>query len=51
MQTTLAFAACLAVITGVVHSVLIGTRGRHPGWVALSMVAALTWVAAGSVFA
>lgn len=26
--------------------VLIGTKGRHPGWVALSLAAALTWYAA-----
>ena len=26
--------------------VLIGTKGRHPGWVALLLGAALTWVAA-----
>jgi hypothetical protein len=25
--------------------VLIGTRGRHPGWIALLLVAALTWIA------
>jgi len=24
--------------------VLIGTKGRHPGWIALLVVAALTWV-------
>jgi hypothetical protein len=29
--------------------VLVGTRGRHPGWVALGTVAVLTWVAAGGV--
>ena len=28
--------------------VLIGTKGRHPGWIALLAVAALTWVAAGA---
>lgn len=28
--------------------VLVGTRGRHPGWVALSAVAILTWFAAGN---
>jgi hypothetical protein len=28
--------------------VLIGTRGRHPGWVALSAVAALTWFASAA---
>lgn len=26
--------------------VLIGTKGRHPGWIALLLVAALTWVRA-----
>jgi hypothetical protein len=26
--------------------VFIGTRGRHPGWIALLLVAALTWIAA-----
>jgi hypothetical protein len=26
--------------------VLIGTRGRHPGWIALLVVAALAWLAA-----
>jgi hypothetical protein len=25
--------------------VLVGTRGRHPGWVALGVVAALAWTA------
>ena len=28
--------------------VLIGTKGRHPGWIALLAVAALTWLAAGA---
>lgn len=28
--------------------VLIGTKGRHPGWIALLAVAALTWVGAGA---
>ncbi len=27
--------------------VLVGTRGRHPGWIALLAAAALTWFAAG----
>ena len=27
--------------------VLVGTRGRHPGWVALGAVAALAWFALG----
>jgi drug/metabolite transporter (DMT)-like permease len=26
--------------------VLVGTRGRHPGWIALLIVALLTWMAA-----
>ncbi len=26
--------------------VLTGTKGRHPGWIALLLVAALTWIAA-----
>jgi hypothetical protein len=26
--------------------VLIGTKGRHPGWIALLLVSALTWAAA-----
>ena len=25
--------------------VLVGTKGRHPGWVALLLIAAFTWVA------
>jgi len=25
--------------------VLVGTKGRHPGWIALLVVAALTWLA------
>lgn len=28
--------------------VLIGTKGRHPGWIALLAVAALTWFATGA---
>lgn len=28
--------------------VLIGTKGRHPGWIALSAVAALTWFASAA---
>lgn len=27
--------------------VLVGTKGRHPGWIALLLVAVLAWVAAG----
>lgn len=28
--------------------VLIGTKGRHPGWIALLLVAALAWIAASA---
>jgi hypothetical protein len=28
--------------------VLVGTRGRHPGWVALAAVAVLSWLGIGS---
>jgi hypothetical protein len=28
--------------------VLVGTRGRHPGWVALGAVGILSWVAVGA---
>ncbi len=28
--------------------VLVGTRGRHPGWVALSIVGVLSWLAIGN---
>ena len=28
--------------------VLVGTKGRHPGWVALLAVASLTWVGASA---
>ena len=28
--------------------VLVGTRGRHPGWIALLVVAVCTWAAAGA---
>lgn len=28
--------------------VLVGTKGRHPGWIALLAVALLTWLAVGA---
>lgn len=28
--------------------VLVGTKGRHPGWIALSAVAVLTWLASAA---
>ncbi len=37
----------LAYFAGAVL-VLVGTKGRHPGWIALSIVAAITWLAASA---
>ncbi|MEO8011971.1 MAG: hypothetical protein ABI650_10035 [Dokdonella sp.] len=39
-------AAVIAYAGGAIL-VLVGTRGRHPGWIALGIVAGLTWVAGG----
>ena len=39
--------AIVAANVGGAILVLVGTRGRHPGWVALGAVAALVWVASG----
>lgn len=39
--------AAVAAYAGGALLVLVGTRGRHPGWVALAAVAALTWGALG----
>lgn len=44
---SLVIGAAVAAYAGGALLVLIGTRGRHPGWVALAAVAALTWVALG----
>ncbi|MEC4717681.1 hypothetical protein RY831_00800 [Noviherbaspirillum sp. CPCC 100848] len=41
--------ATIAAYAGGSLLVLIGTRGRHPGWFALAAVAALTWTAIGRV--
>lgn len=38
-------AICLAYLGGGLL-VLVGTKGRHPGWIALLIVAVLTWIAA-----
>ena len=35
--------ATIAANAGGSLLVLVGTRGRHPGWIALAAVAALTW--------
>ena len=40
-------ASALAFLAGSLL-VLIGTRGRHPGWVALGAVGILSWVAVGA---
>ena len=39
--------AIAAANAGGAALVLVGTRGRHPGWVALGAVAVLTWDASG----
>ncbi|MES9943184.1 MAG: hypothetical protein ABW104_15370 [Candidatus Thiodiazotropha sp. 6PLUC2] len=44
---SLVVGATVAAYAGGAMLVLVGTRGRHPGWVALSAVAALTWSALG----
>ena len=44
---TLIVEAAVVAYAGGALLVLIGTRGRHPGWLALAAVAALTWVAVG----
>jgi hypothetical protein len=38
--------ASVAAYAGGSLLVLIGTRGRHPGWIALAAVAALVWTGA-----
>jgi len=40
--------ATVAAYAGGALLVFVGTRGRHPGWVALAAIAALTWRALGS---
>jgi cytosine/uracil/thiamine/allantoin permease len=36
--------AAIAAYAGGALLVLAGTRGRHPGWIALGLVAALVWL-------
>ncbi|MGX5674015.1 hypothetical protein [Thermomonas fusca] len=43
----LVFQAIAAANLGGAILVLVGTRGRHPGWIALGAVAVLVWVASG----
>lgn len=45
----------LLILSAVVYAhaagailVLLGTKGRHPGWIALAAVAALTWFASAA---
>jgi hypothetical protein len=40
--------AAVAAYAGGSVLVLVGTRGRHPGWIALAVVAVLTWAAIGA---
>jgi hypothetical protein len=40
--------ATVAAYAGGSVLVLVGTRGRHPGWIALAAVAALVWTGAGT---
>lgn len=49
--TTLRSILLIAIISAYLGSsilVLIGTKGKHPGWIALLAVAVLTWLGAGS---
>ena len=45
---TLLIGATVAAYAGGSLLVLVGTRGRHPGWIALAAVAGLVWAAAGA---
>jgi hypothetical protein len=40
-------AAAMGFLAGALL-VLVGTRGRHPGWVALGAVGVLSWIAIGT---
>ena len=44
---SLLLGATVAAYAGGSLLVLVGTRGRHPGWIALGAVAGLVWAAAG----
>lgn len=44
LRSLMVAALCLAY-AGSGLLVLVGTRGRHPGWIALLLVAVLAWVA------
>ena len=46
--TSLILSAIVFAYLGGAILVLIGTKGRHPGWIALSAVAALTWFASAA---
>ena len=45
LSNSLIISAVFFAYLGGAILVLIGTKGRHPGWIALSAVAALTWLA------
>lgn len=40
-------AAVAAAHLGAALLVFVGTRGRHPGWIALALVAVLSWASIG----
>lgn len=44
--SALILGATVAAYAGGSLLVLVGTRGRHPGWIALAIVAGLVWSAA-----
>ena len=48
MSSSLVTSAIVFASLGGAILVLVGTKGRHPGWIALSAVAALTWLAASA---
>jgi hypothetical protein len=51
-STLIAFILSAVVVANLGGSVLVfvGTKGRHPGWIALLAVAVLTWLAASGSF-
>ena len=46
-SSSLVLGAVVFAYLGGALLVLVGTRGRHPGWLALLVVGSLAWVAAG----
>jgi hypothetical protein len=48
LPTSFVTAVIVLAYLGAGLLVLVGTKGRHPGWLALLAAAALTWAAAGT---